>query len=503
MSAVPLVEVRQIVKDYDQLRANDHIDFTVFPGEVHAVLGENGAGKTTLMNIISGLIRADSGEMLVRGEPVHLHSPRDAIDLGIGMVHQHFRLVDRFTVAENVTLGWHSPRFVLRRERLERRVRDLAIEYDLDLDPAAFVWQLSVGEQQRLEVLKNLYREAEVLILDEPTAVLTPAEASSLFANLRAMAAARRAVVVITHKLDEVMEVADRVTVLRRGKLVATIPAGEATIEGLAHMMIGGSLPPGIPPPTGTPGDVVLRLQSVDADDARGLPALRSVDLDLHAGEVLGIAGVSGNGQVELAETIMGLRRTNNGSIWFGDRDITHWSARRRIDAGISFVPEDRDRDGLFADLSITDNLIAKQYRHQPIGGRFTLDGNQASALAEELVETYAVATERIEDLASSLSGGNAQKVMLARELSTDPDVLIAAQLTRGLDIAAAEAARRVVADLRNRGKAVLLISEDLEELLELSDRIAVIYDGRIIGVVTPSQVSEQELGMMMVGRSS
>ena len=503
MSAVPLVEVRQIVKDYDQLRANDHIDFTVLPGEVHAVLGENGAGKTTLMNIISGLIRADSGEMLVKGEPIRLRSPRHAIDLGIGMVHQHFKLVDRFTVAENVTLGWHNPRFALRRKTLERRVRDLAIEYGLDLDPAAFVWQLSVGEQQRLEVLKNLYREAEVLILDEPTAVLTPAEASSLLTNLRTMAAARRGVVVITHKLDEVMEVADRVTVLRRGKQVATVPAGEATIEGLAHMMIGGSLPPGIPPPTGTPGDVVLRLRSVDADDVRGLPALRSVDLDLHAGEVLGLAGVAGNGQVELAETIVGLRRTTNGSIQFGDQDITHWSARRRIDAGISFVPEDRDRDGLFADLSITDNLIAKQYRRQPIGGRFTLDGNQASALAEELVETYAVATERVEDPASSLSGGNAQKVMLARELSTDPDVLIAAQLTRGLDIAAAEAARRVVADLRDRDKTVLLISEDLEELLELSDRIAVIYDGRIIGVVTPSEVSEQELGMMMVGRSA
>jgi ABC-type uncharacterized transport system ATPase subunit len=501
-AAAPLVELRGIVKEFPGVRANDDVDFELRPGEVHALLGENGAGKTTLMNVLAGLVRPDAGTIAIRGEPVDLRSPRDAIDRGIGMVHQHFRLVDRFTAAENVTLGWHTPRTLIRPRELEREIARLSEEYGMRVDPARPVWQLSVGEQQRVEILKNLYRGADVLILDEPTAVLTPQEALQLFESLRGMADEGRGIVFITHKLEEVMNVADRVTVLRRGRGVATVDKRETSEAELARLMIGRDLPRQPAPTPREPGAPVLRLEAVEADDERGLPALSGVDLEVHEGEILGIAGVAGNGQRALAEVVVGLRDVRAGRVLFDGKDISRWGVRRRIEAGIGYCPEDRLRFGVAPALSVQENLIAKSYDRAPVGGRFFLDQGGARRHAEALAERFDIRTADLDAPVSSLSGGNLQKVVLARELSANPRLLVAAQPTRGLDLGAAEAMRRLLIEQREAGRAVLVISEELDELVLLSDRIAVIYNGRITGTFPAHRADEEEIGLLMAGRA-
>ena len=502
MSAPPLlVALRGIVKEFPGVRANDGVDFELRPGEVHALLGENGAGKTTLMNVLAGLLHPDAGAIAIGGEGVELRSPRDAIDRGIGMVHQHFRLVDRFTAAENVTLGWHTPRTLIRPRELEREIARLSEEYRMRVDPGRRIWQLSVGEQQRVEILKNLYRGANVLILDEPTAVLTPQEAIQLFESLREMASEGRGIVFITHKLEEVMRVADRVTVLRRGRRVATLDKRATSEAELARLMIGHDLPRPAEPTPREPGAAVLRLEAVEAEDERGLPALSGIDLEVREGEILGIAGVAGNGQRALAEVVVGLRDVRAGRVVFEGEDISRWGIRRRIEAGIGYCPEDRLRFGVAPALSIQDNLIAKRYGKTLAGGRFMLDLGGARRYAEELVERFDIRGADLDAPVSSLSGGNLQKVVLAREISANPRLLVAAQPTRGLDLGAAEATRRLLLEQRDAGRAVLVISEELDELLVLSDRIAVIYEGRITGTFPAHRADEERIGLLMAGR--
>jgi simple sugar transport system ATP-binding protein len=499
----PLVELHAIVKEFPGVRAVDGVDFELRPGEVHALLGENGAGKTTLMNVLAGLVRADDGTISIRGEPAELKSPKDAIGRGIGMVHQHFRLVDRFTVAENVTLGWRTPRALIRARRLEREIASLSETYRMRVDPARPVWQLSVGEQQRVEILKNLYRGADVLILDEPTAVLTPQESEALFESVRRMASEGRGVVFITHKLEEVTALADRVTVLRRGRNVKTVENAATDSAELARLMIGRDLPRAAVPAEREPGRPVLRLVAVEALDERGLPALAGVDLEVRAGEILGIAGVAGNGQRALAEAIVGLRAIRAGRVLFDEQDVTRWPVSRRIAAGIGYCPEDRLRSGVAPALSVQENLIAKSYRAAPVAGRFLIDRRAARRRAAELVDRFDIRGAALDAPVAALSGGNLQKVVLAREISADPAFLVAAQPTRGLDLGAAEATRALLIAQRDAGRAVLVISEDLDELIRIADRIAVMFEGRITGTFPAHEADEAQIGLLMAGRAA
>jgi len=502
-SPTPLVAMRGIVKDFPGVRANDGVDFELRRGEIHALLGENGAGKTTLMNVLTGLYRPDAGSIELEGERVALRSPRAAIDRGIGMVHQHFRLIDRFTVAENVTLGWHAPRTLIRQRPLEREIARLSDTYRMAVDPGRPVWQLSVGEQQRVEILKNLHRNARVLVLDEPTAVLTHQEAEELFASLRAMAAEGRGVVFISHKLREVMAVADRITVLRGGRVAATVARAETSQPELARLMFGHEVGEPVHPREHDPGEPVLELAGLEARDERGLPALRGTDLEVRAGEILGIAGVAGNGQVALAETIVGLRPAAGGSIRFRGKDVTDWPVARRIEAGIGYSPEDRLRHGVAPTLSLVDNLVAKAYRKAPVGGRFLVDRGAARRMADALVRRFHVRGADLDAPAGSLSGGNVQKLVLGRELAADPWVLVAAQPTRGLDLEAAEETRRLLIEHRDRGRAVIFISEDLEEVLAVCDRIGVIYEGVVGEPLPAAQADVEQLGLLMAGRAA
>jgi ABC-type uncharacterized transport system ATPase subunit len=497
----PLVELRGIVKEFPGVRANDGVDFDLRPGEVHALLGENGAGKTTLMNVLAGLLHPDAGSIAIEGDVVDLRSPKDAIDRGIGMVHQHFRLVDRFTAAENVTLGWHTPRTLIHPRELEREIARLAEDYRMRVDPGRPIWQLSVGEQQRVEILKNLYRGANVLVLDEPTAVLTPQEAVQLFESLRGMAGEGRGIVFISHKLEEVMSVADRVTVLRRGRHIATVDKGDTSEAELARLMIGRDLPRPAEPVPREPGAAVLRLEGVEADDERGLPALSGIDLEVREGEIVGVAGVAGNGQRALAEVVVGLRDVRAGRVLFEGTDISRWGIRRRIEAGIGYCPEDRLRHGVAPSLSVQDNLIAKSYGKHDVAGGFMLDVGAVRAHARALAERFDIRGADLDAPVSSLSGGNLQKVVLAREISANPRLLVAAQPTRGLDLGAAEAMRTLLLEQRDAGRAVLVISEELDELLALSDRIAVVYEGRIMGTFPAHRADEEEIGLLMAGR--
>ncbi len=502
------VEARGITKRFPGgVVANLGVDLQVHPGEVHALLGENGAGKSTLSNVLTGLYRPDEGEIRLWGAPLELRSPRHAIEAGVGMVHQHFRLVAPFTVAENVVLGEHGP---YRPRVAAQRVRELGERHGLPVDPTARTGQLSVGQQQGVEILKALARDARVLILDEPTAVLTPQESEVLFGVLRAMAAEGRAVIFISHKHEEVIAVSDRVTVLRDARSVGTVTTAETSSRDLAQLMVGREVVLRRARPAdhrlGTPSAdtateaPALRVTGVHARHDRGGPALDGIGLEVAAGEIVGVAGVSGNGQRELAEVIAGMRPIQAGTIEIAGRPLTGADPRRARALGVAHVPEDRLHTGTAASLSVEDNLALLGYRHRPLSTGPFLRRKRIRDRATDLVASFAIRTPATTTPVRLLSGGNVQKVVLARELSGQPTVLVAAAPTRGLDVGAIEAVRQLLVDAAGRGVGVLLISEDLDELLDLADRITVIYEGRVVGVVDAAGADITELGLLMGG---
>ncbi len=494
------VEMCNIVKRFPGVLANSKVCFDVQAGEVHALLGENGAGKSTLMRQLYGLYQPDEGEIRIDGKPYVFHSPADAIRAGIGMIHQHFMLVPTLTVAQNVALGLRSSRGVLLDlDKVVARIRELAEAYGLKADPNAYVWQLSVGEQQRVEIIKALYRGASLIILDEPTAVLTPQEVNDLFATLRRMVQEGHSLVLISHKLHEVMAISDRVTVLRDGVVIGTRKTSEVTRDELVKMMVGRELKD-IEPRPHRPGPVRLHVEGLKTMGDRGTEALHGVELEIHAGEILGLAGVSGNGQRELAECLAGMRKAMAGKVLIGDKDITDSTLNQRVDAGMAYIPEERMRDGAIREFSVEENLYlhdhsAPQYTH----GIF-LDFTKMEAHASDVVNEFTVKTPSLSTPLKNLSGGNIQKLIMARELSRRPDVLICAQPTRGVDIGASEYIHQRLLAQREEGTAILLISEDLDEVLALSDRIAVIYEGKIMGIIPRAEAVSERIGLLMAG---
>jgi ABC-type uncharacterized transport system ATPase subunit len=500
---LPAVSLRGITKRFPGVVANDGVDFEAGEGEVHALLGENGAGKTTLSKILTGLYRPDEGEIELHGRPVQFDSPRAALDAGVSMVHQQFRLVEAFTVAENVVLGDHrgeARTFRLRPRAIERRVAELGEEYGLGVEPRAKIWQLSLGEQQRVEILKALYRESRVLILDEPTAVLTPQEAESLFGTVRAMAKEGRTIIFISHKLHEVKAVADRVTVLRAGRSIGTVLAADSTPQSLAALMVGRELG-GVTGAESKPRDeVVLEAHDLWAAGDRGEEAVKGVSFVVRAGEILAVAGVAGNGQRELAETITGMRPALRGGLRLDGEELRGGDPRRAIRAGIAHVPEDRLGTGVAPSLTVASNVVLKSYRGREHSRGPFLRRGSIRRKSEELIRRYEVRPPSTSTPARQLSGGNLQKVVLGREFSGDPKVLVAASPTRGLDVAAIETVHGHLRDAAGGGMAILLISEDLDEILTLADRIVVMYEGTIVGEVDAQAATVSQIGLLMTG---
>jgi ABC-type uncharacterized transport system ATPase subunit len=500
MADAPLLELRGITKRFPGVVANDHVDFDLAKGEVHALLGENGAGKSTLMNILYGLYHPDEGEIRLNGRPLRIDSPRAAIDTGIGMVHQHFMLIPVMSVAENIVLGvepHNGP--ILDLETAEERVRELSQQFGLAVRPEARIDSISVGMQQRVEILKALYRGAEILILDEPTAVLTPQEAAELFAIVRSLQAEGKSIIFISHKLNEVLEIADRITVLRRGKTVETVPREGATEEGLARLMVGREVLLRVEKKPAEPGEPLLQVENLRVRDERGLEAVRGVSFEVRAGEIVGIAGVDGNGQTELIEAITGLRRPEAGRIVAGGEELTDEGARECLEAGLGHIPEDRQLRGLVLDFTLAENIALHDFREPPDSKWGWLFPERIVARAKGLLTEFDVRGGGPRTLAAALSGGNQQKVVIAREVSRDPRILVAAQPTRGLDVGAIEFVHRRLVTEQEEGRAILLLSFELDEILSLSDRILVIYEGRIVGEYG-RDVSEEELGIAMLG---
>jgi simple sugar transport system ATP-binding protein len=500
-AAPPLVEMRGITKRFPGVVANRGIDFDVGAGEVHTLLGENGAGKSTLMRILYGLYRADEGEIRMNGEPVDITSPADAISHGIGMIHQHFMLVPTLTVAENVALGLPSPRRPFADpEGVSERIRELSSGYGLKLDPSAYVWQLSVGERQRVEIMKALYRNATLLILDEPTAVLTPQEVEDFFVILRQMVADGRGLVFISHKIREVLALSNRVTVLRDGATVGTVVPADVTRHDLARMMVGREVAPTERPTEPSGEEVRLIVEDLAVLGDRGVDAVRGVSLEVRSGEIVGIAGVSGNGQRELAEAIAGLRAPSAGTIRLDGVSLGGRGAAHVRKAGLGYVPEERMRDGVIGDFTVAENLMLLDSRNPD----YTRWGLQRFGVirkhCRDLVSSFRIKTPRLETPTRNLSGGNAQKLILARELSGSPRALLAAQPTRGVDVGAAQYIHRKLIEQRAHGTAVLMISEDLDEIITLADRILVMYEGAVIGEVDPRATTMETLGLMMAG---
>jgi general nucleoside transport system ATP-binding protein len=495
------LEMRGVTKRFPGVLANDKVDFDVKSGEVHALLGENGAGKSTLMKILYGLYHPDEGEILLNGKPVTISSPNDSINLGIGMIHQHFMLVQTLTVAENVALGLPSSRgMITDLDRVSKRIIELADIYGLKIDPSAYIWQLSVGQQQRVEIIKALYRGAALLILDEPTAVLTPQEVDELFTIMNQMVKDGHALIFISHKLHEVVEISHRVSVLRDGRKIGTRPTSETTKQDLANWMVGREV--GFAPNRGVVerGEVRLKLEAVSCGSDRGTPGLRSVSLDVQAGEILGIAGVSGNGQRELAETVTGLRKVTEGRVTLEGENVTNLLPVELTERMLSYIPEERMRDGMIRNFSVAENMILREHHKMPFSRSGFLNLGEIARHSAELITKFQVKTPSQETLAKNLSGGNIQKVVIARELSRKPRVILAAQPTRGLDIGATEYVRQQLIEQRNIGTAILLISEDLDEILALSDRVAVIYEGQIMDIIPRDEATPAKLGLLMAG---
>jgi general nucleoside transport system ATP-binding protein len=496
-----VLEMRGIRKEFPGVVANDNVTFELARGEVHALLGENGAGKSTLMNILYGLYKADGGEIRLQGEPITFASAKDAIEAGIGMVHQHFMLIPVMTVAENIVLGTEPVRdgVLLDEAGAEERVRSLSHQFGLAVDPAALVSQITVGQQQRVEILKALYRGADVLILDEPTAVLTPQEATELFGIIRSLQADGKSIIFISHKLNEVLEIADRITVLRRGKTIDTAAREGATQESLAKAMVGREVLLRVDKPPAKPGDKLLEVDELHVLDDRGIEKVSGVSLAVRAGEIVGIAGVDGNGQTELIDAIAGLRRAQSGTIKVGGKECEHASPREMLDIGVGHIPEDRQRRGLVLEFSIAENIALHDYAKAPDAKWGWLFPSRLIERARTLIKQFDVRGGGPLTRAGGLSGGNQQKVVVAREIARDPKVLIAAQPTRGLDVGAIEYLHRRLVEERDEGRAILLISLELEEILSLSDRILVLYEGRIVGE-HEGEVSEEQIGLEMLG---
>ena len=518
----PVLQMRHITKTFGSVTANRNVDLSVYPGEIHALLGENGAGKSTLMNILTGIYRPDGGEIWYKGQKRDIHSPKDAVALGIGMVHQHFRLIPTLTVAENVYLYSGKKSFFLNRDKMEKEIRECSEQYNLQVAPEAYVWQLSVGEQQRVEIIKLLNQGAEVLILDEPSAVLTPQEAQSMFDTLRKMADSGKAVIVISHKMNEVMKNADRITVLKNGRVEDTMPASEADVERLTRGIVGDrTLPehdkeqasfeePAQGAQQTSPamegekkhmcGEEIFFMEGVSAQNDRGLPALKKISLSVRAGEIFGIAGVAGNGQRELSEVIAGLRPVTEGRVLLAGKDLSKATVKQHIQEGIAFIPEDRLQTGLVPELTFTENIILKSYETDRYSRRGILQKQNMRSDAEEYAGRFDIRHGGLDLPVGLMSGGNQQKLLFAREVSGDPRLITATYPVRGLDIGAAESIRGILREQSRKGAAVIFISEELEEIFAMCDRVGVLCDGELMGIRTIGETDFQEIGRMMSG---
>jgi len=498
---VPMLEMRGVTKRFPGVLANDRVDFDVRTGEVHTLLGENGAGKSTLMKILYGLYQADEGEILLNGAPVTITSPTEAIQHNIGMIHQHFMLVDTLTVAENVALGLPSSRGILTDlDVVSARIVALGEQYGLTIDPDAEVWQLAVGQKQRVEIIKALYRDARLLILDEPTAVLTPQEVDQLFATLRRLTEDGRGLIFISHKLHEVLALSDRITVLRQGRITGHTTPHTATRESLAEMMVGREVKLAPDKVAVTAGEPALVIRDLEIVGDRGNVVVDGLGLEVHRGEILGIAGVSGNGQRELAEAVAGLRHVRSGSVTIAGRNVTNHEPAAVRTAGLAYVPEGRMKDGSIGSFTVAENLLLIDHGDARFLSRGLFDFGAIRAHCQALVDEFAVKTPTLDTTVKSLSGGNIQKLILAREMSGTPEVLVASQPTRGVDIGAAEYIHRRLVEQRTAGTAILVISEDLDEVFALSDRIAVMYEGQIMGIAEPAATTREHVGLMMAG---
>lgn len=500
-AATPVVELKQITKRFPGIVANDSISLQLHKGEIHALLGENGAGKSTLMSIVFGLYQPDEGSIEVNGKPVIIDSPNKAIELGIGMVHQHFKLVQPFTVAENIILG-SEPRkgLGINYKKAVDEVKRLSEMYGLQVDPNAKIENISVGMQQRVEILKTLYRGAEILIFDEPTAVLTPQEISELLVIMKKLVAEGKSIILITHKLKEIMEISDKVTIIRRGKVIDSVITSETSPQELAAKMVGREVTFKVDKKKAEPKEVVLDIRDLTSRNKDDKPVLDQLNLQVRAGEIVGIAGVDGNGQSELIEAITGLRKVDSGTIQLNGKDIKNQSPRYISESGVGHIPEDRHKHGLVLDFSVSENMVLESYFKAPFSKNGFLNFNEINKHTEKMVEAFDVRTPSIETKSRALSGGNQQKAIIAREVNKNPDLLIAAQPTRGLDVGAIEFVQKQLIAQRDQGKAVLLISFELDEIMNVSDRIAVIYEGHIVGEVLPEDTNDEELGLMMAG---
>ncbi|MFS1512647.1 ABC transporter ATP-binding protein [Chengkuizengella sp. SCS-71B] len=495
------VEMRGITKRFPGIVANDSISFKVKHGEIHALLGENGAGKSTLMNVLFGLYQPEEGDILINGNKVEITNPNMANELGIGMVHQHFMLVEPFTVAQNIILGIEPKSgLIINQSKAIKKINEISEQYGLDVDPHATIKDISVGMQQRVEILKTLYRGADILIFDEPSAVLTPQEIEELMNIFRNLVKEGKTIILITHKLKEIMEVADNVTIIRRGKVIDSVSVESTNPDELAAKMVGRKVSFSVDKKPAQIKDKILSVEKINAKNNRGLPALNELSLQVHAGEILGIAGVDGNGQSELIEVLTGLRKVTSGEITLHGSSLQTLNPRQISEAKVGHIPEDRHKRGLVLDFSVSENMVLKNYYHPRFNKNGFLKFEEIDQYSIDLIEQFDVRTPSHNTPARALSGGNQQKAIIAREVDSDPDLLIAGQPTRGLDVGAIEFIHKKLIEQRDKGKAVLLISLELDELLNVSDRIAVIYEGNIVGIVDPKETNEQELGLMMSG---